>query len=116
MVVIKTARDRDQYVIWGTVVDDVIAGPGTRAQAEHYLLNSDRTRWTPDEAEEILARVDEHGSSDRCVQFAWWTDETITVGNGWTLPRDMLPAYADAIGADDKAAVAAMLTPPEDDD
>lgn len=112
-IVLKTARDRDQYVIWGTIADAVVAGPGCRGQAAHYL----RTEGghPAGKAEEILTAVDTNGSSDRVVRFGWWDDEYLTVRHGapddgwYRLPRERLPEFADALGRDDDAAARALL-------
>lgn len=113
--VVKTAKDRDQYLIWSSVVDAPVVGPGTRAEMAEYLLIQDRVRWRPDEVEATLARADENGSSDRVIRFAWWDDDPLPVGEGspsggwYHLRRDRLPAYADALAADDDAAAQALL-------
>lgn len=114
-IVLKTDRDRDQYLIWSTVVHAPVAGPGSRGQAANHLLSKARTRYTADEVEAILARVDANGSSDRVVRFGWWDDETLPVvvgspDDGWyRIRRDRLGAYADALLADDDAAAQALL-------
>lgn len=114
--VVKTARDRDQYLIWSSVVDAPVAGPGTREQVKDWLLTEDRTRWTPDEVEEILARTDLNGSSDRAMRFAWWDEyDYLQVGEGspgggwYHLRRDRLADYADALERDDEAGAQALL-------
>lgn len=112
-VVLKTAPDRDQYVIWSSVVDGVVIGPGTREQVARHLLTEGRTRWTADEVENILARTDERGSSDRMIRFGWWDDDPLDTGpggDGWyQLPRERLAAYADALAAGDERAARALL-------
>ncbi len=112
-VVLKTAPDRDQYVIWSSVVDDIVAGPGTREQTAQHLLTEERIRYTPDEVENILNRTDERGSSDRAMRFGWWDDDPLNTGpgdDGWYhLPRERLAAYADALSRDDEAGAKALL-------
>jgi hypothetical protein len=114
-IIIKTARDRDQYLIWSTNVDNAVAGPGTREEVKRWLLTKDRTRWTADEVERILERADANGSSDRAVRFGWWDDEFLSVvegspNDGWYhLRRDRLADYADALLRDDEAAAVALL-------
>jgi hypothetical protein len=114
-IIIKTARDRDQYLIWSTNVDNAVAGPGSREEVKQWLLAEDRTRWTDEEAERILERTDANGSSDRAVRFAWWGDEFLPVGEGspsdgwYHLRRDQLADYADALLRGDEAAAVALL-------
>lgn len=114
-VVLKTARDRGQYVIWSSVVDTIVAGPGTREETADYLLNTGRIRYTADEVEEIMARVDTNGSSDRNVRFGWWDDEDLSVvtgspPDGWYhLPRGRLPEFAEALDRDDDQAAQDLL-------
>lgn len=114
-IVLKTARDRDLYLIWSTVVDAPVAGPGSRERVAKRLLSEARTRYTADEVEAILTRVDANGSSDRVARFGWWDDETLPVmegspDDGWYhIRRDRLAAYADALLRDDEAAATALL-------
>ncbi len=112
-VVLKTAPDRDQYVIWSSVVHHIVAGPGTRTQVAEHLLTKERVRYTPAEVDAILARTDEHGSSDRIMRFGWWDGDPLDTGpgdGGWYhLPRARLADYADALGRDDEQAARALL-------
>ena len=118
-IVLKTARDRDQYVIWGSIVDDVIAGPGTRTDAADYLRTE--CGYTADEAEVALARVDERGSSDISpIRFGSWHDDPLPCGEDdagrYELARDRLADYADALAASNEAAARALLVQHEQPD
>ncbi len=111
-IVLKTARDRNQYVIWGSIVDDIIAGPGDREQAIAYLVT--KGGYQPVDAERIVADTDKRGSSDRSpARFGFWADDPLPRGqddNGrYELPRDRLATYADAIGTGDEAAARTLL-------
>lgn len=112
-VVLRTAPDRDQYVIWSSIVDNVVVGPGTREQVAEHLRTRERVRHTPADVDAILARTDEHGSSDRLMRFGWWDDDPLDTGpgdDGWYhLPRNLLADYADALGRDDEQAAKALL-------
>ncbi len=116
-MVVKTARDRDQYLIWSSVVDAPIAGPGTRAEALAWLTSAERDRWrmTAPDAEEALSRADVHGSSARGLRDGRWDDEPLPVvsgspDDGWyRIRRERLTDYADALGRDDEAAAQALL-------
>lgn len=113
-MIVKTARGRDQYLIWSSVVDAAVAGPGTREQVAHWLATEDRVRWSPAEVERILARADEHGSSAG-TRDGWWDDETLSVGEGspsdgwYHIRRERLADYADALEREDDAAAVALL-------
>jgi hypothetical protein len=110
----KCEPDRDLYVEWSSVVDN-LTWVGTRAEALH-LEQTDEAR---------LARTDLTGTSTlwkvegHPVEGAW-DDPTIHVMNtdrredriySYTLRRSDLAAYAEAYQADDTARAEALLIP-----
>ena len=114
-IILRTAPGRDEYVIWSTVVDTYVLGPGTRDQVAHHLSTEWPVRLTDAAVQEILARVDGNGSSDRIGKFGWWDGEPLPVGEGapddgrYELPRDRLAAYVDAVEAGDEKAAQGLL-------
>lgn len=112
-VIVKSAPDRDQYLIWSTNLDDALE-VGTRTQILDLLILEDSQN--PDRAEEAIARADENGSSDRIHKFAWWGSPPFVVrhdglpDNGFHyLRRSDVPAFADAIQRGDHDAARALL-------
>lgn len=114
-IVLKTDPGLDRYVIWSSVVDDIVAGPGTRAQVLHYLTTEATPRpYTPHQAQALLDRVDRVGSSDRSpVRFGFWDDDPLPAGlrDGWwcELPRDHLDDYVTAVDRGDDHQVRDLL-------
>lgn len=110
----KCQPDRDLYVEWTTVCDNA-TWVGTRAEA----LRLEQTD------EERLRRTDETGTStlwkvDGYPVEGAWDDPTIIVCNterredriySYTLRREDLTSYAEALLADDTARAEALLIP-----
>ncbi len=106
--ILKTDRDRDEYVEWSSVVDDIVAGPDDRAEMGCYLLETGL--YWPEDADDVLARADERGTSDRVFRFGGWEDEELPVGGDRWLPRAELHTYAHACNVHDNGRSAeAML-------
>ncbi len=112
--ILKTDRHRDEYVVWSSVVDDIIIGPGDRAAMGRHLLKT-RTYW-PEEADEVLVRADESGTSDRVFRFGAWDDKELRVGMNRWLRRGDLHAYAHAVNVDDDGRSAEELLNSYEDD
>ncbi len=93
-VVIKPARDRDEYVVWSTVTESP-HGFGDRAQAADLLRWG--VRGDPEEPEPVLARVDTVGTSDFTGWGAWDDDGFIFKQVGW-LPRPRVFEAARRMG------------------
>jgi hypothetical protein len=111
-MIVKAARDRDLYLVWSSVVDAPIA-VGTRSEMATYAGRE--WRYDVDEAEAVLRRVEERGSSDRSTRAGWWDDDALTVmegspADGWyRIRRDRLADYAEALMRDDEGAAQALL-------
>jgi hypothetical protein len=101
-LLVKTAKDRDQYVQWSTVADGP-KGVFSRETALEYGF----PRSTIDYA-------DEHGSSSRLGDGAWDDKGWVAEQRGW-LPRHLIGDYAVEYLHGDRVAAYAMLEPFEDD-
>lgn len=74
--------DRDLYVEWSTVVDDVITW-GTRSELKDVGIDVER-----------LDRAEKYGSSSHIGAGQWDSDGLVVAQRGW-LPRGRLGAYLD---------------------
>lgn len=98
-IILRTAPDRDQYVLWSTIVDNV-THVGTRDETMAYLLAEHGRRHQP-EATRALDAADATGTSDRGGWGAYpvgpfLVHEAAEPGP-WLLYRGDLAAYADAL-------------------
>lgn len=81
-VVIKPNRSKDEYILWSSVVDGPVWGPGTRTELLAGLWkewNIEHEHCTPHPGygpEGRVQRADSNGSSIR-------TDETTGIFGGW---------------------------------
>ena len=113
--VYKPNRDKDEYVIFSTIVDNVTFGVLTRDE----MLNLNRYPDWPNE--ETLQRADETGTSWIWGRTPQW-DEEVLVTNipeevadfGWVKHRD-LADFARAQIPDDIEALKRLVRPCEDD-
>lgn len=115
--IVKPSRDRDFYVRWSTVVDDVTAC-GSRAELTEYLakfhgyIAADPARFD---------RADESGSSAVEGSSAWfgWDDDTFVLRQyeeDRAVKRADLEAYAIARCADNEGeALKHTYVLPDDD-
>ena len=96
--IVKPTRDREFYVRWSTVVDDVTAC-GSRAELTEYLAKFGK----PNEADTArFDRADETGSSAYGGLYGWDRDE-FWLGQyeeGRAVKRADLEAYAVALCSD----------------
>ncbi len=115
-VVIKPARDRDEYVVWSTVTESP-HGHGTRAQMLNLLRAGIRGNAEPD-ADTVLRRADHWGSSAMggWTEGHWDDDEFIFHQAGWLHRRDLwrVASMMDGDGCPERD-VLDLLTPLEDD-
>jgi hypothetical protein len=103
---IKPRPDKDFYVLWSTVVDDVV-GYGTRKEVEALILE-DRISWIRHETERAFARAD--NTEHRLGR------EGLIVSNGpegraGLLSLDRLYDYAQLLIADEPARAASLVDP-----
>lgn len=109
--IVKPDRDRDFYVSWSTVVDNV-TGCGTRSD---FIAE-------PDVTEERMARADANGTSALDPSAYGWDDETFLVHNMpdpphvGLLPRKLLAQFALLCVEGRDTEAAAFLEPLEDDE
>ena len=117
--IVKPVRDRDEYVVWSTVVDAPTA-VGTRTELLPVLLEmygyeaGDPARFD---------RADEHGTSAHGPWFGWSEDE-FPLGNmhwepgpaSYQVRRANLATYARADIAEDTAACLALVEPYDDEE
>lgn len=92
-VVIKTSPDEDRYVVWSTVTESPHAY-GSRAEMADLLRAGIRGGDPGDRRnpEPVLARVDEHGSSDFAGCWGWDDDEFVYKRAGWLRRQDLWAA------------------------
>lgn len=103
--VIKPTPDVDFYVGWSSFIDEPVWW-GTEVEAAGYIEED-----APGRSAAILARADEHGTSDRTVRAGGWKDPSLAYGERGLLPRRCLVAACEALSRDDEPAVWAMLEP-----
>jgi hypothetical protein len=102
--IMRTAPDRDQYVLWSSVADDA-KFVGTRDEIAVYLT----TQYGYDHpAEKRLTRADATGTSSHIGEGRWGDD--LIVDQRGMLRRSDLGRYLEAWEADDQAAMDALLT------
>lgn len=116
--IIKTAPDRDQYVLYSSSSDTPVF-LGTRAEVITELGGdvADRCptcrQGSPrDNVLRRLARADECGSSTHLV--GQWDDAEIQYGQQGMMRREDLARVVELLADDREAEVLAMLTPFED--
>lgn len=119
-IVMKVDRDRDQYVIWSSVVD-APAFIGNRAETATELARDIPRGYAPaagNSPEDRLARADETGTSavygEPPFDGAFDDSGMIVEQRGW-LPRADFARFVDAVVADDMDAAYGVLQPFEDD-
>lgn len=107
--IIKPVADRDEYVVWSTVVDHPVECGSRAAFAETYL---DHVEYRADRFE----RADASGTSAYDVNWFGWDHEEFLLHNmDWTderwrsVKRENLFAYTEA-AADGNAELCAELT------
>lgn len=116
---IKTARDRDQYLLWSSVTDSWLL-LGTRAEMLEELPTV--RGWDQENAELALDRADKHGTSAPLNLGCPWDDDYLAVGEcaprggSYRIARDRLPTYADAILRGDGQAAQALLERYDEDE
>jgi hypothetical protein len=120
VAIIKPESDRDLYVLWSSVVDNV-TGVGTRQEIVEFW-REEYGRSSLDGLDRALARADATGTSDRTFRFGGWDDDDLTVAEPvegevgfYRLPRRNLAAYALALVEDevDREAVLRLVEPEE---
>lgn len=121
--IVKPVRDRDEYVVWSTIVDAPIA-VGTRAELAPQLLEmygyqaGDPARFE---------RADEKGTSALGNDFGWddrYGGDVFWLGNthwdpgpeSYQVRRANLAAYARADIAEDTVTCLTLVEPYEDED
>jgi hypothetical protein len=120
--ILKVTPNRDLYVEWSTIVDDIVR-IGIRAE----FLEGLATRY-PDllvdlvhSPEARLARADAHGTSALPFPgvhplFGGWDDSGLVVEQRGILRRADLLAYVAAMEADWPEKAYALLAPFDDDE
>lgn len=105
-IIIKTAPDRDQYLVWSSIVDAPVAG-GTRQEVLDYYRNeaSNRDMYL---VEELLKRADRTGSSSQ-MGFGTWEDGDMHYANTGILPRSKQAILADMLELDPNADATPLL-------
>jgi hypothetical protein len=103
--ILKVRTDRDLYVQWSTVVDNVVR-VGTRAEFLEHLAAAEPWAsdvWSTDLLhcpEARLGRADDYGTSAMWPTaeepFGGWEDDLMVEQRG-ILPRADLEAYVDAL-------------------
>ncbi|KAF2774664.1 hypothetical protein [Streptomyces sp. OM5714] len=102
-LIVKSARDKDQYVGWSNVAEGP-TGVWSRETALAYGFPASR-----------LDRADENGSSDLSCGDGHWDDKGfVAEQRGW-LHRDRLGDYAVEYLHGDRQAAYALLEPFEDE-
>lgn len=96
--IVKCSPDRDEYVYWSDVVEDVHC-VGTRAEVEDYLRSIGHT----DEISDRFDRADKTGTSARPGFYAWDDSGPIAQQRG-IVPRDRLGEFARLRCAEDDRA------------
>lgn len=117
--IIKTARDRDQYVLYSSASDTPVF-LGTRAETITELGGDVTThrcptcrQWSPrDNVLRRMEHADEYGSSTHLV--GRWDDDEIQYGQEGNLRREDLARVVELLADDREPEVLAMLTPFED--
>lgn len=111
-VIIRPARDVDEYVIWCTGTERPIA-VGDRVE-----IARDAAEIEPDRAD-LPARLDHtdlHGSSMVPSSFGWWDDDAFIYAQRGLLRRSRLAAAARLLLIEDnEEAVRDLLEPFADD-
>ncbi len=110
--VIKPIADQDRYVVWSTVVDSFLAG-GTRDQVQAYVASPSGMNRGADGAAELMARVDEFGTSikqDPDCDYQWkfgeWSDTSFVYEQIGSLPRaHMYPMFCHLLEGRERAAL-----------
>lgn len=106
--VVKVSPDRDFYVEWSTIVDDVI-GFGTRVEMIDHLRRNSQIGGPP---EPRMERADLTGTSINGARLGGWDHDTFVINQLGLLSRSDLEAYA--VAKTDREAFA-LLKPFEDD-
>jgi hypothetical protein len=115
--ILKVTPDRDLYVKWSTIVENMTRS-GTRAEfLEHLAAVQPDLLDDPGHCPEArLARADAYGTSALThPPDGGWDDKSLIVDQRGILPRADLEAYVDAIVADNFNKAYALLVPFEDD-
>jgi hypothetical protein len=119
--VMKVARDRDLYVGWSTVVENLVWA-GTRAEALAVLARDIPVGYEPkpgNSPEDRLQRADETGTSacwyDTDPQDGAWDDPVQIVEQRGLLRRADLARYVDLYTAGDAEGAFALLKVFEDE-
>ncbi len=114
-VVIKPARDRDEYVVWSTVTESP-HGYGNRAQTMALLRSGIRGTDAAD-PDLVLRNADHWGSSARSPwEFGHWDDTEVIYKQAGLLPRRRLYKAAVFQCAGRERTLLDLLTPLWDDD
>jgi hypothetical protein len=119
-ILIKPVPDRDEYVLWSTVVEAPLAW-GDREE----MLRELTVEWRRDHGADVppagltapekrLDRADKHGSSALDGLFRWDDDSLIYEQRGLLARVDLYRA-AVLLGEDREAEVWDLLTPFEDE-
>ena len=101
-LLVKTAPDKDQYVLWSTACD-MPGGVFSRETAREYGFPQSK-----------VDHADEHGSSSRIGDGAWDDKGWVAEQRGW-LRRDLIGDYAVEYLYGDREAAFALLEPFDDE-
>ena len=111
--IIKPVADRDEYVVWSTIVDHPVECGSRAAFADEYF---DQEEY----AAERFKRADKNGTSGYDAAWFGWDHEEFLLHNmDWTdepyrsVKRENLYVYTEA-AADGDAELCAELTEPFD--
>jgi hypothetical protein len=118
VVWVKCAPDGDLYLIWSSEIDNAIVAGDREGIIAYLLANEPQTSGLT--AEERIARADERGTSMKDCDWYGWDDEYFQVMEHappwpdgppgyWSIRRDRLAAYAEALLAEDEAAGWALM-------
>jgi hypothetical protein len=122
--VMKVAKDRDQYIGWSTVVENIV-WVGNREEAAQILARDIPAGYDPkpgNSPEDRLRRADESGTSALYPTPEFgpydgaWDDDPQIVEQRGLLARGRVPAFVDAYLSDNPESAYALLRPFDDED
>lgn len=112
-IIIKPARDRDEYVYWSTNVEAPIAYGDREGMAE--ILAEDFSGRAPANLPEVrLLRTDERGSSALDIPIGYWGDDEFVYEQRGLLRRADLFRAAVLLAEGRESEVWDLLSPFEE--